>query len=213
MNAIIYTRVSTKNQSTRRQVEEMKSIDGFNIEKVFSEKISGFSKRMIERPILQEALSYLKVNKIECLMVSEVSRLGRNTSEVLNLIEQFKNNSISLYIHNLGTTLNTNNSQSDIFTKLIITLLADISRIESEQLSYRIRSGIRSRKAKGLTTGRKIGSFESRDKFLSKHTGIARYLAKGYSSREIQRICKCSPNTIKKVRDGMRLRRTLQEEI
>ena len=136
-------------------------------------------------------------------MVSEVSRLGRNTHEVLGLIEELKKKSVAIYIHNLGTTINKSDSSSEIFTKLIVTIMADLARLESEQMSYRIKSGIRSRKAKGLTTGRKIGSVESVDKFLSKHMDIQKYLSKGYSSREIQKLCKCSPNTIKKVKDQM----------
>ncbi|WP_421878789.1 recombinase family protein [Marinoscillum sp.] len=206
MKSIIYTRVSTKDQSTLRQVNDMKSLKGFEVIKVFSEKTSGFSVSLNERPILQKALAYIKSNGVECIMVSEVSRLGRNTHEVLGLIEELKQQSVAIYIHNLGTTINKSDSSSEIFTKLIVTIMADLARLESEQMSYRIKSGIRSRKAKGLTTGRKIGSRESVDKFISKHTDIQKYLSKGYSSREIQKLCKCSPNTIKKVKD-------LQDEI
>ena len=201
MKAIIYTRVSSKDQSTQRQLNDMKSVSGFTVEKVFSEKISAFSKSADQRPGLQQALSYVRGNNIDSIMISEVSRLGRNTLEVLNLIEELKEQGVALYIHNLGATINTKNQSGEIFTKLIVTIMADLARLESEQLSYRIKSGIRSRKAKGLTTGRKIGSFESEEKFLSKHTDIQMYLSKGYSSREIQKLCKCSPNTIKKVKD------------
>ena len=202
MKSILYTRVSTKDQSTLRQVNDMKSLKGFEIIKVFSEKISGFSVSLNERPVLQKALVFVESNNIECVMVSEVSRLGRNTHEVLGLIEELKKQSVAIYIHNLGTTINKSDSSSEIFTKLIVTIMADLARLESEQMSYRIKSGIRSRKAKGLTTGRKIGSKESTDKFLSKHLDIQKYLSKGYSSREIQKLCKCSPNTIKKVKDS-----------
>lgn len=201
MKSIIYTRVSTKDQSTLRQVNDMKSLKGFEVIKVFSEKVSGFSVSVENRPVLQNSLSYVKTKNIDCIMVSEVSRLGRNTHEVLGLIEDLKNQNVALYIHNLGTTINKPDSSSEIFTKLIVTIMADLARLESEQMSYRIKSGIRSRKAKGLTTGRKVGSVESTENFLSKHENIQRYLSKGYSSREIQKLCKCSPNTIKKVKD------------
>ncbi len=201
MKSILYTRVSSKDQSTLRQVNDMNSLQEFEIVKIFSEKISGFSVSVSERPILQKALTFIQSNNIECLMVSEVSRLGRNTHEVLGLIEELKKKGVAIYIHNLGTTINKVDSSSEIFTKLIVTIMADLARLESEQMSYRIKSGIRSRKAKGLTTGRKIGSKESTEKFLSKHSDIQKYLTKGYSSREIQKLCKCSPNTIKKVKD------------
>jgi len=195
MRAIIYTRVSSKDQSTQRQIDDMKSIRGVEVDKVFSEKISAFSKSADQRPGLQLAFSYVKNNSIDCIMISEVSRLGRNTIEVLSLIDQLKKAEVAVYIHNLGTTINTKDQSGEIFTKLIVTIMADLARLESEQLSYRIKSGIRSRKAKGLITGRRVGSIESGEKFLSKHRDIQRYLSKGYSSREIQKICKCSPNT------------------
>ena len=201
MKAILYTRVSSNDQSTLRQVNDMKALDGFEVVKVFSEKVSGFSVSVNDRPILQQALAFVTSNYIECILVSEVSRLGRNTHEVLGLIENLKNQNVAIYIHNLGTTINKPDSSSEIFTKLIVTIVADLARLESEQMSYRIKSGIRSRKAKGLTTGRKVGSVESPDRFLSKHLDIQNYISKGYSSREIQKLCKCSPNTIKKVKD------------
>lgn len=200
MKARIYTRVSTQDQSTQRQLNDMKSINGFEVEKVFSEKISAFTKSSDERPGLQKALAFVEQKSIDCVMISEISRLGRNTVEVLNLIEMLKRKNVALYIHNLETIINTKNDTGDIFTKLLVTIMADLARLESEQLSYRIKSGIRSRKAKGLTTGRKAGSKESEEKFLSKHADIKKYLAKGYSSREIQKLCKCSPNTILKVK-------------
>ncbi|HNP17117.1 MAG: recombinase family protein [Fulvivirga sp.] len=203
MKSIIYTRVSSNDQSTQRQLDDMKSIKGFDVDKVFSEKISAFTKTSDERPGLQQAVSYIRKHSIKCIMISEVSRLGRNTVDVLNLLEQLKKQSVAVYIHNLGTTINTKDQAGEIFTKLIVTIMADLARLESEQLSYRIKSGIRSRKAKGLTTGRKIGSKESIEKFLAKHQDIQRFLSKGYSSREIQKLCNCSPNTIKKVKDNL----------
>ncbi len=205
MKAVLYTRVSSKDQSTLRQVNDMKSLKEFDIVKIFSEKISGFSVSVSDRPILQKTLSYVAENSIDCIMVSEVSRLGRNTHEVLGLIEELKKDSVAIYIHNIGTTINKADSSSEIFTKLIVTIMADLARLESEQMSYRIKSGIRSRKERGLTTGRKIGSKESADKFLSKHMDIQKYLSKGYSSREIQKLCRCSPNTIKKVKDSLNI--------
>lgn len=203
MKAVIYTRVSSKDQSTKRQLNDMKAIQGFNVVNMFSEKISAFTKSASQRPGLQKTITYSKENNVQCIMISEVSRLGRNTLDVLNLIEELKQEGIAIYIHNLGTTINTKDQAGEIFTKLIVTIMADLARLESEQLSYRIKSGIRSRKAKGLTTGRKVGSKEPVEKFLSKHQDVIKYLSKGYSSREIQKLCKCSPNTIKKIKDNL----------
>jgi len=200
MKAVIYSRVSTKDQSTKRQTDELKGVKEFEVVKVFQEKISGFSKLAEERPQLNKALNYMEKYAIPCLMVHEISRLGRNTLDVLNLIEKLKQKHQIIYIHNLGIKINTENVKDEIFSKLMITLMVDLARLESEQMSYRIKSGIQARKSKGLSTGRKVGAKESPEAFLNKHKDIQKYLKKGFSSREIQRICKCSPNTIQKVK-------------
>jgi DNA invertase Pin-like site-specific DNA recombinase len=200
MKAVIYSRVSTKEQSTARQVEELRNVAGFQPMKVFKEKISGFSKSAKQRPELNKAFEYMNQHEIDCIMVHEISRLGRNTVDVLNLIEVFKDHQKIIYIHNLGIKINTQNAKDEMFSKLIVTLMIDLARLESEQMSYRIKSGIKARKKRGLNTGRKVGSTESHENFLNKHKDIQKYFKKGYSFREIQKICKCSPNTIQKVK-------------
>lgn len=200
MKAVAYTRVSTSDQSTKRQVNDLKQVEGFQIQKVFSENVSGFSKGMEERKELQSMLGYVKKEGIECIMVSEISRLGRNTRETLTLIHDLEKDGICLYIHNLGITLGADSEKDRIFNKLIITIISDIARLESENLSYRIKSGITNRKKEGLTTGRRVGSTESREKFLSKHQDIQKYLALGRSYPEIVKLCRCSMSTIRKVK-------------
>ncbi|MCR9251010.1 MAG: recombinase family protein, partial [bacterium] len=106
MKAVAYTRVSSAGQSIDRQVIELRKVSGFQIEKVFSEKVSGYSKPIEERVQLQKALKYLKGDRsIDALMISEISRLGRNTREVLAFIEELEKEEIKLYIHNLGCTI------------------------------------------------------------------------------------------------------------
>lgn len=199
MKAIIYTRVSTGKQTTTRQVNDLKAVTGFEVVKVYKETISGFTKAIGDRKELQKALKYMADNGIKCIMVHEVSRLGRNTHEVLNLIKELEDQGIQIYIHNLGKSL----SKDDIYSKLIVTIMADLARLESEQLSLRIKSGIRARKKAGLTTGRQVGSKESLDKFMNKHKGIQKFLKMGWSYSQIQRQCGCSMSTIKKVKDNM----------
>ena len=107
---------------------------------------------------------------------------------------------ICLYIHNLGLTLGADSEKDRIFNKLIITILSDVARLESEQLSYRIKSGLRSRKAKGLHVGRKIDSFESNEKFLAKHQKAIKLLQQGRSYKEIQNNVGTSPATLSKIK-------------
>ena len=200
MKAVIYTRVSTNDQTTHRQVNDLSKVEGFEVVKTFSENISGFSKSMEERKGLQDMLRYVQKNEVKCIMISEVSRLGRNTVECLNLMKELEEKRICLYIYNLGCTLGKDCGQDSTFTKLIVTIMADLARMESEQLSQRIKSGIRNRKEKGFHTGRKVNSTESAEKFLSKHKDVKKYLSLGRSYSEITKLTGAAPYTISKVK-------------
>ena len=105
MRAVIYTGVSTNDQTTTRQISDLSKIEGFEVVKTFSENKSGFSKSMQERKGLQIMLQYVRKNEIKYIMVSEVSRLGRNTVECLSLINELEKEGICLYIHNLECTI------------------------------------------------------------------------------------------------------------
>jgi DNA invertase Pin-like site-specific DNA recombinase len=200
MKAIIYSRVSTNQQSNSRQVNGLKEVEGFEVVKTFTESISGYTKSFNERPELLKALKYIHDHNVECLMVNEISRFGRRTEEVLTLIKNLKDQGVKIYIQSLGTLINQENSQSEAITKLIITIMSDLARMESEQLSYRIKSGLEERKRKGLAIGRQPGTVESKDRFLKKHRQIIRFLDQGESIRWIATKFKVSPTTVHKVK-------------
>ncbi|WP_162051318.1 recombinase family protein [Pontibacter pamirensis] len=203
MRSVIYTRVSTDEQTTARQITDLKKAEGFEVVKIFSENISGFRKSVEERPILQAMLKYVDKNDIKCIQVSEVSRLGRNTQETLALINELENKGVCLYIQNLGITLGADNEKDRMFQRLVVTIMADLSRLESEQLSYRIKSGLRERKAKGLHVGRKVESTESKDKFLAKYTKVIKLLKLGRSYKEVQAITGTAPATHSKIKKAL----------
>ena len=81
-NAVIYSRVSSLNdrQNAERQIADLTQFadrNDFTILEIFSEKISG-AKKNEERVILTNCLEYCVVNRVDTLLLSELSRLGRN---------------------------------------------------------------------------------------------------------------------------------------
>ena len=87
--AVIYARVSSigERQSNERQIEDLKILGkqkNYTIVKIYEEKISG-AKKNVERPILTECLEYCFSKNIRILLISELSRLGRNVDEVLKM--------------------------------------------------------------------------------------------------------------------------------
>ncbi len=100
--AVIYARVSSigDRQSTERQVLDLQDYAAFQklqVSKVFEEHISG-AKRNTERPILLQAIDYCKQHKVSILLVSELSRLGRNAFEVLATVKDLIDSGINLYL-------------------------------------------------------------------------------------------------------------------
>jgi DNA invertase Pin-like site-specific DNA recombinase len=200
MKAIIYSRVSHQTGSTDRQINELRDVEGYQIQKTFKESISGYTRSIDERPELTKALKYVDDNSIEVIMVHEISRLGRRTSEVLTLLDTLKSKGIKVYVKSLGILINGNGA-TEAINKLIITLMADLARMESEQMSYRIKSGLQERKRKGLTIGRQFGTKESEERFLQKHAKVVKYIKKGESIRWISTQLKMSPTTVQRVKN------------
>ena len=90
--AVIYARVSSvgDRQSTERQVKDLSDYALYKkleVRKVFEEHISG-AKKNEERPVLCQTLEYCKQNGISTLLVSELSRMGRNAFEVLASVKE-----------------------------------------------------------------------------------------------------------------------------
>lgn len=99
---VIYARVSSigDRQSTDRQVKDLTDYAVYQkmeVRKVFEEHISG-AKKNDERPVLCEAIKYCKENRIDVLLVSELSRLGRNAFDVLASVNDLLDCGINLYI-------------------------------------------------------------------------------------------------------------------
>ena len=99
--AVIYARVSstTDRQNTDRQVVDLSAYadkNEYQVEKIFTENISG-AKKNEERPVLCECLDYCITNKIDTLLISELSRLGRNVDEVLANVRLCKDKHLNIY--------------------------------------------------------------------------------------------------------------------
>lgn len=93
MNVVIYSRVSSQSarQSTERQVVDLERFAagrGYEVTAVFEEKISG-RKANIERPVLSRCLEYCTdpQNRVDMLLLTEISRLGRSTLEILKSLD------------------------------------------------------------------------------------------------------------------------------
>ena len=111
-------------------------------------------------------------------MVSEVSRLGRSTVEVLQIVEELTQLGVSIYVQNFGIETLKNGKRNPV-AQFMFTLLAEFARLERETLRERILSGMDEARRQGVTIGRPVGATEDKAVFLKKYAAVARQLRAG----------------------------------
>lgn len=196
----IFARVSTSIQDYNRQVNELTALaqrNGWSVEAVFSEKISG-AKKNSERKELSRMVDYVQAHHISKVAVTELSRLGRDTLQVLEVIEQFNRLGISLYIQNYGIETLTENGEVNPMSQFLITILAEVARMERKTIRERVESGYKNFRANGGKVGRKEGYKKSDDAMREQYAEEIRLIRKGYSLRNISKLTGTSINTIRK---------------
>ena len=196
----IFARVSTSVQDYDRQVNELTTLaqrNNWSVEAVFSEKISG-AKKNNERKELSRMVEFVQANNINKVAVTELSRLGRDTLQVLEVIEQFNKLGISLYIQNYGIETLTENGEVNPMSQFLITILAEVARMERKTIRERVESGYKNYRANGGKVGRKEGYRKSEADMREQYAEEIRLLRKGISLRNISKITGVSINTIRK---------------
>lgn len=196
----IFARVSTNIQDYERQVNELTTLakgKGWSVEAVFCEKISG-AKANMERKELIRLIDYVQANRISKVAVTELSRLGRDTLQVLEVIERFNSLGISLYIQNYNIeTLNEDGTVNPM-SQFLITILAEVARMERKTIRERVESGYNNYRANGGKVGRKQGYKKTAEVMRKQYAEEIRLLRKGISLRNISKLTGTSVNTIRK---------------
>lgn len=197
---VIFARVSTSVQDYERQVNELTAIaqrNAWSVDATFCEKISG-AKKNAERKELSRMVEYVQAHNINKVAVTELSRLGRDTLQVLEVIEQFNKLGISLYIQNYGIETLTENGEVNPMSQFLITILAEVARMERKTIRERVESGYKNYRANGGKVGRKEGYRKSDSEMREQYAEEIRLLKKGISLRNISKITGRSVNTIRK---------------
>lgn len=212
MKAVIYSRVSSSGyqssrQDTTRQVEDLKAYaeySKYNVVKVYEEHLSG-GKRNEERPILVEALNYCKANKVDMILVSELSRLGRNAFEVLATVKDLKDNGINLYLQKEQFSLFGADGKPSLFSAIMLATLSTCAELERENITYRLNSGRAQYIRNGGKLGRKVGSTKSKEKKECEYKEVLSYLKKGYSISITSKLCNVSMSTVQRLKKEFNL--------
>ena len=155
---VAYIRASTDAQDVGNQRHEILEyghregvrIDEF-IEVTMSSRHSSRQRRIEE---LQERLE-----PGDSLLVTELSRLGRSTGEVIMLINQLV--AYGVIIHITKQSLRLGQDLEDITAKVMVTLLALFAEIERDFISLRTKEALASKKAQGVILGKPKGTIQS----------------------------------------------------
>lgn len=187
--AVIYSRVSSvgDRQDTTRQVKDLEALakqKNLKIEKTYEEHISG-AKKTQERPILKECLDYCFTNDIDILLISELSRLGRNVDDVLANVRLCKEKHLNVYFQKEQLSIFNEDGKEHPFLTIFIAVLGTCAEMERDNIKFRLNSGKAQFIAKGGKVGRKEGYKKPDEKLQEEYAGVIKLLRKGYPVRMI----------------------------
>ena len=202
--AVIYARVSSvgDRQNTERQVDDLTRYaesNGYEVIRVFEEHISGATKNE-ERVVLCECLNYCIKNKIDTLLISELSRLGRNVDEVLANVKFCKDNNLNIYFQKENLSLFNADGSKNPFLTIFISVLGTCAELERDNIKFRLQSGLRRYRENNGVMGRKIGSTKSKEKKQEEYAKVIKLLKGGQSVRNTAKLCDVGISTVQRVK-------------
>lgn len=200
---VIFARVSSTNgtQDYERQINDLQMLASTNswiVEAVFAEKVSG-AKKNIERTELMNLINYINTHNVDKVLVTELSRLGRDTLQVLETIEILNAHKVSVVIQNYNIETLTPEGEINPMSQFLITILAEVARMERKTIRERVASGYQNFRSNGGKVGRKVGYTKSDEAMKEEYAEEIRLLKKGYSLRNIAKLTNTSINTLRKL--------------
>lgn len=154
--AVLYVRVSTNVQEYDRQIADLQewAKGRYEVISVHAEKISG-AKRNADRPKLTHALNDAIEHKAT-IVVWELSRLGRDASELLKTCIELKQQGVNVYFKKEGLSIFSEGKENPFFLVVLATL-AVCAELERSNIRERMKSGYIYYRQNGGRVGRKEG--------------------------------------------------------
>lgn len=171
-----YARVSTENQNLERQID---ALHEYGVDELYTEKMTGTKA---SRPELDKVR--LRMREGDSVVVESLSRLGRSTRDLLNLLDEFDKKGVQLI--SLKESIDTATPTG----KLLVTVLSAISQFERDLIVQRTEEGLKAARARG----RKGGRPKTDQRVVEK--AIKLYQTKAYTAREAANLCGISVATL-----------------
>lgn len=201
----ILVRVSSKGQDYNRQIQDLTKIakvKNWDVVDIITEKISGAADSN-KRDGVKQLIAGAKSGRYNKIMISEISRLGRNTIDTLNILNELNQLKVSVYVHDLNIETLDKDGKVNFQAEMLCHMLALYSKRERENLIFRIKSGLEYARQNGSILGRPVGSNEDSEKFLKKHKDVINTLRLGLSIRKTAKLHEVSTTTVQKIKKAM----------
>src|SRR3954451_17250312 len=189
--AALYCRVSTADQSCARQERDLTAFAdraGYEVVGVFKEIRSGVRLDRAER---RKVMALAQARQIDAVLVTELSRWGRSTTDLLATLKELEARRVSVVALN-GMTFDLATPHG----RMLATMLAGIAECKRELIQERIRSGIAAAKARGKRLGRQPGQRPKSDRLAPQ---VLALVAEGRSYCLIGRELGLSKNTVAEI--------------
>ena len=186
--AAVYARVSTADQSCERQIVELAAFaerGGYEVVGVFKETASGTRNNRRAR---SRVLELAQARRIDAVLVTELSRWGRSTQDLLATLYRLSDWNVSVVAMS-GMTFELDTPHG----RMMATMLAGIAQFERDLLSERVKSGLADAKARGRKLGRQPGQRPKSDRLAP---AVIEAVDEGRSYRWIARDLGISKNTV-----------------
>jgi putative DNA-invertase from lambdoid prophage Rac len=190
-----YNRVSSLSQTGNRFLED-KGVYGLTM----LDKCSGKVK-FAERENGKKLIKLIESDKVNEVVVSDLSRLGRNTGDTIATLELMDKHEVNVKVQDIGLESMPNGKKNPIF-KMISSIMSSLYENELQNIKERTRSGREIYKLQGGVFGRPVGTNETERDFLCKPQikKIITHLEKGLSIRSIAKIIEVSPMLVQKTK-------------
>ena len=159
---VLYARTSTADQTTETQLialDEYCSRMKYVIKDRYVD--NGFSGKDDKRPEFERLLNDIRDNRVSCVVVYKLDRIGRSLQHLLNLFEEFKNQGVEFI--SITQNINTQTPEGKMFWQM----LGVFAEYERELIVARTKAGLHRAVRQGKILGRPQGSKDSRKRRVS----------------------------------------------
>ena len=191
MATLAYMRVSCDKQDLKNQkleILEYAQKNNYNVDEFIEIEIS--SRKDMQKRRIDELFE--KLNAGDILITAELSRIGRSTGEVINIINAFIKKQVKFIAIKQNLIIN---GKHDLQSKVLTTIFSLLAEMERDLISCRTIEALKAKKAQGIVLGRPKGSLGI-SKLDDKKEEIQELLKHKVSKSAISRMLRVSRTSL-----------------